>query len=238
MYFRNQLVSKIVILHMTVYRTSNLSDCESCYAKKMIFFLIFLINTGLLIRKRRSKQKDMADHDGLPYDIKLDVPEHIDIHEITRDIKPQNDFTKYEYVVQSMKNFTLPQIYEAYTPYERELEHFSKWVSRWNDTRKISPPFTSDAVYGYIHDNRDPDDMGDYNDWIKWWKYFVLFPKTRSLVKEVDWFNPEIMYEMYIGTIHNGSLLWLFDRTSEIQLMSYLKQKIFVVAGESHEQHG
>ena len=133
----------------------------------------------------------MADHDGLSYDIKLDVPEHIDIHEITRDIK--------------------------------------------------SPSFTSGKVYGYIHDNRDPDDMGDYNDWIEYWKYFVLFPKTRSLVRakqtsEEDWSQPGIIYEMYIGTIHNGSLLWLSDKMDEKTIMNYLKQQIFVVAGESHKQ--
>ena len=204
----------------------------------MIFFLIFLINTGLLIRKRRSKQKDMAEYDELEYDIKLDVPEHIDIHEITRDIKPRNDFTKYEYVVQSMKKFTLPQIYEAYRPYEREENGFVKCLLRWENIRKISPPFTSGKVYGYIHDNREPDDVNDNSDWIKWWKYFVLFPKTRSLVRGADWGEPGIIYEMYIGTIHNGSLLWLSDTIGESKLMSYLKQKIFVVAGESHEQHG
>ena len=182
----------------------------------------------------------MNDHDGLPYDIKLDVPEHIDIHEITRDIKPRNDFTKYEYVVQTMKKFTLRQIYEAYRPYEREEVGFARCLLKWDDISKISPPFTSDAVYGYIHDNRDPDDKGDYNEWVEYWKYFVLFPKTRSLVrlKPGPWTEPAIMYEMYIGTIHNGSLLWLFDTMSESQLMSYHKQKIFVVAGESHEQHG
>ena len=117
---------------------------------------------------------------------KLDIPERDDVHEITRDIEPLNLVEKMrpEYILQSMEKFTPQQILDACTEYYQQkkgmLEYFTHAVTHGGTVGyyQYSPPFTCDKVYGYVN---DPDEYSMFHNIKR--KYFVLFPKTRSLIR-------------------------------------------------------
>ena len=130
----------------------------------------------------------------LPKDayVKLDIPECDDVHEITRDIEPLNFLVEQmrpEHILQSMEKFTPQQILDACTEYYQQkkgmLEYFTHAVT--HGMYQYLPPFTCDKVYGHVN---DPPEYTIFHNW----KYFVLFPKTRSLIRcpDTDELHPEI----------------------------------------------
>ncbi len=173
---------------------------------------------------------------------KLDIPERDDVHEITRDIEPQNFLVEQmrpEYILQSMEKFTPQQILDACTEYYQQkkgmLECFTHAVTHGGPCRRCyqySPPFTCDKVYGYVN---DPAEYSMFHNIER--KYFVLFPKTRSLIRcpDTDDCYPEIFYEFHYCFIDNGFLLWKSDWIDEVTLVQSLESEWLIVAGKSDE---
>ena len=166
---------------------------------------------------------------------KLDIPERDDVHEITRDIEPQNflvEKMRPEYMLQSMEKFTPQQILDACTEYYQQkkgmLEYFTYAVT--HGSYDYSPRYTCDKVYGYVNDP-------DYFINTRIWKYFVLFPKTRSLIRcpDTDDCYPEIFYEIHYCAIDNGFLVWKSDWIDEVNLEKSFTSERFIVAGKSDE---